>query len=158
VDGEGFGIGKNIAKHIDALQRVFALAVQYWSRLGFDFSGRPVECAISRSWWPWPWPVAQTATTSDWERPIIRGNRLAQSLPDLARQNRRKRMRDKKHTYGTWVNHFGRAVFESLWRAMSSTLMKRRAILIFAVRTLARLASRWACHIAGAADRAIPSP
>ena len=50
-------------------------------------------------------------------------------------------MPDKKHTYGTWVNHFGRAVFESLWRAMSSTLMKHRAILIFAARTLATLAS-----------------
>ena len=123
ADGEGFGIGKNIAKHIDALQRVFALAVQYWSCLGSIFLGDQSN-AQSRDLrpWPWPWPVAQTATTSDWERPIIRGNRLAQSLPDLARQNCRKRMRDKKHTYGTWVNHFGRAVFESLWRAMSSTL------------------------------------
>jgi hypothetical protein len=56
-------------------------------------------------------------------------------------------MPDKNHTYGTWVKHFGRAVFESLWRAMSSTLMKHRAILIFAVRMLATLASRWACHL-----------
>jgi hypothetical protein len=39
ADGEGFGIGKNIAKHIDALQRVFALAVQYWSCLGSIFLG-----------------------------------------------------------------------------------------------------------------------
>jgi hypothetical protein len=33
------GSDKNIAKHNDALQRVFALAVQHWSRLGFDFLG-----------------------------------------------------------------------------------------------------------------------
>jgi hypothetical protein len=33
------GSNKNIAKHNDAFQRVFALAVQHWSRLGSDFLG-----------------------------------------------------------------------------------------------------------------------